>query len=118
MDSAAMEIIAGLAERLGTTGEHLWATLLTQARLSAVSDIVYFLVFGYALNYAFGLIRKYKNGAYEDGEDDEVYGLMSVLWLVVLLLYVFMLLASVNGIAAGIFNPDYWALDYVMGHLK
>ena len=41
MNDQTLELIRDLAEKLGTTTEHLWGVLVTQAYISGVGDVIF-----------------------------------------------------------------------------
>ena len=41
MNDQTLELIRDLAEKLGTTTEHLWGVLMTQAFISGIGDVIF-----------------------------------------------------------------------------
>lgn len=105
-------LLAGLAETLGTTVEHLWGVLLVQAPIDgAVSLICNLLLVLMLVGCASLTWYKIRQG---DWQQDAAIG--AVLGTGVLAVFTFLVVASsAQGIVAAFFNPEYWALMQLLG---
>lgn len=122
MDDKTTEMIAALAAKIGTTADHLWGVLVTQAPISGAIDLA--TVFVMVL-VAIGLVRfvrgkttppaKTQDDAYPTAEWDGEGAFAA--WTVTAL-YLFITftvaLSSAQGIVAAFFNPEYWALSTLL----
>ena len=125
MDDKTTALIEKLAEKLGTTAEHLWEVLLHQAPISGVvalvTDIVMALV-------AVGLVRFVKNkttkpvkteyNKYPEAEWEEEGAAFAWAGIVIYFLITGVVVSgSAEGILAAFFNPEYWALSHILGKI-
>lgn len=123
MDDKTAVLIEKLAEKLGTTAEHLWGVLLRQAPISGAVDLATAVVMVLA---AVGLVRfvkekttkpaETKDDRYpraEWAEEDAGFAwLGTVLYLITTGVVV---TGSAQEIVAAFFNPEYWALSHILG---
>jgi ABC-type Fe3+ transport system permease subunit len=124
MNEEISKLIQQLAEKLGTTAEHLWAVLCRQAPISATVDAVLCIAAIAATWAAFRLVKRKTTpvktksvSGYErqDAEwEDEPAFLAWILWIVLAIIAVATVMISANGIAAGFVNPEYWALKQII----
>lgn len=106
-------LVRELAEKLGITVDYLWAVLVKQAMISAVTDTLIFVVTGIALAAAgWGIVKALKSNDLDDLDDLEIFGELVVVALS--LAWFVCLMCSVSSIAAGFFNPEYWALKQLL----
>ncbi len=102
-------ILNVLAERFGTTVEHLWSVMVLQARVEAIQVIIALLTF---LAVGMFVIRWIFAHDFEDGEEESVArGLRVTAYLVVGFL---LFLAVIERGVTGLVNPEYWALEQVL----
>ena len=102
------ELLQEIAISLGTTVEHLWGVMVTQAPISSVT----FLVTSILMVVALWFSSKYLLGLEKD-EYDEFSINAIILWSVwgCIAFFTFIIaLSGLNAFIAGIFNPEYWAL--------
>ena len=120
------ELLAQLAEQLGTTSEYLWGVLINQARVYAISsslEILGMLIIGYALYRAHKKLSapieiddhgdNYGDSSLYDRYEEAVIAPMvigALIWSVMFLISFFIF----SNIITAIVNPEYWALKTVM----
>lgn len=108
-----MIILEKLAEKLGTTAEHLWGVLVYQAPISATADIfILIILWLFAVVWLRTVREKTKKGG--NGWDYEPAGLA---WIVVIVSFVVSFIITANSlpfIIAGFTNPEYWALKQII----
>lgn len=108
MDDQTAKLIQGIATKLGTTADHLWAVLIRQAPISASCDAVGIALLGAALILAWRKILKWKP------EDEPAkwigVGLLSVITAILIAL----ICDSIGEDIAGFVNPEYWALKQII----
>lgn len=115
-------LLEKLAEKLGTTTEYLWSVLIHQAPISALTDLLYFVlvIIGgiviFIIHKRLMKKNKYGNNKYDDS-DDGLIVLMVVVTLVWAIIFI-VCFFNIGNIITGFFNPEYWALNKVLGLLK
>ena len=125
MNSEATALIEKLAEKLGTTAEHLWGILLHQAPISGTIDLT--IVVGMVLT-AIGLVRfvrsktaipaKTENNQYPSAEwRNEDAGAAWFVTTAYLLITAAVTAILAHGIVTAFFNPEFWALSYILNKL-
>ena len=120
MDDKTTALLEKLADKLGTTAEHLWSVLVAQAPVSGAVDLALVLA---AISAAAGFTWRAWRGLQKITDSDGLFGpehkvvavcgtaVAAVFAAVVALLLV---LTSAHGIAAAFLNPEYWALERVL----
>jgi len=106
-------VLEQLAVKLGTTTEYLWSVLISQAKISAITDLIYIV-----LNIIIGImlyklhINLSKRDLYDEYEEPLIAVMVigALVWCVIFLINFF----SIGGIINGFFNPEYWALQKVL----
>ena len=124
MDDKTTELITRLAEKLGTTAEHLWGVLLHQAPISGTINLVIsiFMVLSTVclVRFVKGKTTKAKTEVkvYPCAEwEDEGAALAWFLTAVYLLITFGTVTLSITGIVSAFFNPEYWALSHILGKM-
>jgi hypothetical protein len=110
MNEKTEQLVRELAEKLGTTVDHLWEVLVRQATVSAITDTITLAVFGAVLGVAaWRIVKELKKDYVPEPAifGGFIVGLLSLVWFI-------FLMSSVSGIAAGFFNPEYWALKQLL----
>ena len=115
MDDKTAEIINKLAEKLGTTAEHLWSVLIRQAPWSSAIDLLvlmfYIGVAGILYYLAYRSFRKFK----EDSEEGWILaGAIVALFAIIMSTVVCACVNEMSVILSGFFNPEYWALKQLV----
>ena len=123
MDEKTAALIEKLAEKFGTTAEHLWGVLVTQAPISGFVDLVICAALVFA---AAGVVQFVKRkttapketeeNRYTRAEWDAEGGELAWAGAAALCLIVgVVVIGSAQDIVAAFFNPEYWALKHVLG---
>jgi hypothetical protein len=123
MDDKTTTLVEKLAEKLGTTAEHLWDVLLHQAPISGVIDLVTDVVM---VMVAVGLVRFVKDkttkpakteySKYPQAEwENEGASMAWVAVAVYLIITGIVVIGSAERTLAAFFNPEYWALSHILG---
>lgn len=122
MDEKYQALIEALANKLGTTAEHLWGVLVRQAPISGVVDLVLCIVIATVTVWFVSLV-KHKTTApaatdeYRHPRAEWQEEAAFLAWAVALIAGVFALvcvICSAEGIAAAFANPEYWALKQLV----
>jgi hypothetical protein len=125
MNEQLGKLLQQLAEKLGTTVEHLWGVLVKQASITATIDLIYsmfliFILISTAL-YAPRTVQKIKEIT-EDSFGDSFCAYMTaviggIAWIV-LLIFILDWFGNFSMIMAGFMNPEYWALTTLLKMIK
>ena len=117
MNQEVIEMLKVLADKFGTTTEHLWSVLLNQAFLSGLFSTAFLSVILISsvwwVRFALARIKKEKeeNGYYSYPEDS------AILWISIILLIPACGIVStiiVYDIMTAFLNPEYWALNRLL----
>ena len=119
------EILQALADKFGTTVEHLWGVLIKQAEISAIVNSVSILLMVSIVIWCFRLLRdKTIEPEQIEGEshkypkwDEETAFYAWCIWGTISFVLSFYIFDAMQLIIAGFFNPEYWALHKIMGKL-
>lgn len=123
MTETTEKLIRELADKLGTTTEHLWGVLVRQAIISGLTKLVIivlwvsFMIWGYRL-----IIRKTKTPpkTESDQHPDAEWGSRDegfIAWLIWSFLALWTLVfvcCEATDIMAALFNPEYWAIKQII----
>lgn len=125
MNEETTQLIQQLADKLGTTSEYLWGTLIRQAKIDSIVTLFQFLligIFGYVIFriHKSLSIKKDYDGYSETGyqhyqETASIFMIISVCLFVMLLIASFF---SIPDLVSGFLNPEYWALKEILKSIK
>lgn len=119
MNEQQIKLLEKLAEKLGTTVEHLWSVLVKQALIDAITgcaSTVFILVLGFiALNGA----RKLKVDEYGDiqlnDKDTSIPKVVVIIACFVLIITgLFCATFDVGAITTALLNPEYYAFKQIV----
>lgn len=113
MNDETIKLVRDLADKLGTTTEHLWGVLVKQAAINASLTLVWnlfaliiFIILGYYIP------RVIKKAADTDSEELSFALLIAAVALgVVCIVWICSIPGSISSIMSGFYNPEYWALN-------
>lgn len=115
MSQEITEILNVLAERFGTTVEHLWVVMVRQAYINAIGIVAFYIVTAITTYY---LVRFVKTNKKENSFDYFIMDNLAVfLMSVVNLIMIVVCVALFGSILTAIFNPEYWALQQIFSLL-
>lgn len=124
MNDETAKLIQQLADKLGTTAEHLWGVLVRQAPLAATWGIFELFIDGAIAALFWVIARKLviRAAKMDDDGSDELalfacYASAFVCGVIALVFTVGFMLGDLGGFAttlAGFFNPEYWAFKQVV----
>ena len=121
MNDKTIELLNKLADKFGTTVEHLWGVLIKQAAITAVAEIVMALVMIAAWVWMFRFVRgktaeqPETSDRYAHPEWEQEGALIA--WIVVCIAALITCLQIYGALTTGataLLNPEYWALKQVM----
>lgn len=119
MENKLIEVLEKLAAKLGTTAEYLWAVLIKQAYISALTSmsfILFTIVFGFSL-------WKIHKSFMDDDRKMSYYNQDEALIFPMIFAavgFAFCLIASfmmISDVIIGLTNPEYWALEKILKSL-
>lgn len=105
-----MQLLAQLAEKLGTTSEFLWETLLKQAQLALVTNSLFLLMLIITLVRCILAIKSLMK---ERGEDFDKELLLVILF-VLAFTFTGLTIVTIHDVLTLSINPEYWALKHVL----
>lgn len=122
MNETTEKLVRELAEKLGTTTEHLWGVLLKQAPISAASDTIIMLIMLAILWGGYRLVRektkvppKTEENRYPDAEweCEEAFAAWGVLGLYAIITLI-VTCCTISSVVTATMNPEYWALKQLL----
>ena len=117
MNEQTTKLIEELAQKLGTTAEYLWAVLIKQAPISAMTDLLFFILASFSGILLYKLHKwMSEKDIYEDYEDIAIAPMivLTILWGIIWIVFFF----SLGNVITGFLNPEYWALKEVLDVAK
>jgi hypothetical protein len=103
-------VLEKLAGKLGTTTDYLWGVMIKQATITAVTDIIQYIVLIIVSCLVFKKTSKYNMNS-------DKFPFMPILAGFLGLMLIVMFFAIPNTITA-LINPEYWALDKILSAIK
>ena len=122
MKNQTTELLEKLAVQLGTTAEYLWSVLLVQARISAMTDLI-FLILAILSGYLLYRTHRYLSQGTEDAhsiyyEKEEAVMIPMIIGLIIWITFFLVMFFSIGNIISGLFNPEYWALNKILNSIR
>lgn len=117
MNEETTKLIRELAEKLGTTTEHLWAVLIRQAPISSLVDLVLIPALAMALWLSLRIASKGVKGLEESFNHDDQNIIMTLgggAFFCLFAILLAFLLCDLDLAIAGLLNPEYWALKQII----
>lgn len=125
MDNNTEKLLEQLANKLGTTAEYLWQVLLKQSKVSATTDIFFFIlvcIVGVVLwKVHMRLSKEDKEDSYSQNlyeKHEFVYALPMIILALVWAGFLIGSLCTMPNIINGYLNSEYWALKEVLDTIK
>lgn len=122
MNQETLAILNRLAEKFGTTVEHLWGVLVKQAFISAVTDLFHVLTLLIVASAGLVLVYRKTRTPPETEKDrdpqaewdgDPAFYAWCIALTALIPIYV-SIIASAPNIISGFLNPEYWALQQIL----
>jgi hypothetical protein len=115
MNDQTAKLIEQLATKLGTTSEYLWGILLMQAPVNATVILVQLVLLTIA---GIGLFKAHRHLSDDDNKVsyDRQFG-VEIGMGIITLVYIILLIIGfchISQMINGFFNPEFWAVDYIM----
>ena len=123
MKEEITQMLRELATQLGTTTEFLWGVLIRQAFISGTYNailVVVCIVTITSVKLKETFLTEIKQSLpYAQREKLEAWQIFSIITLSIASVISLVVLAATSGnMMTALFNPEYWALNKVMGMLK
>ena len=114
MNDKLQDALIVLANKLGTTAEHLWSVLVKQAPITGVVDLVVLItLITVALCWTYFVRRKSGKG-WCRADSEFAWACVAGAWFVVFICF----LSFITDIISAFANPEYWALKQIMQLMK
>ena len=122
MNEQTEKLILELAEKLGTTAEHLWGVLVKQAQINAAIDLlIMIVVLGISLVW-YRLVKSKTTKPPISNDDPYPYAEWSdefaiIAWTLLAIWGVgalIALLCTISTVATALMNPEYWAIKQIL----
>lgn len=122
MNDETTQLLRELSDKFGTTAEHLWGVLISQAPISATVNlliVVILITFSWVvIRFVYGKTRApeptekdpYPSAAW----DDEAALTACLITFSATIIAVASALGMVENIVTGYLNPEYWALKQLL----
>ena len=122
MNETTDKLIRDLAEKLGTTADHLWGVLCRQATISGVTNLLVIGVWAILLVCAFKFVQrktttplKTEEDRYPRAEwDEEGKSVARVVFGAATIITVLIVGCNLEYIIGSLLNPEYWALKQIV----
>ena len=122
MNEQTEKLVRELAEKLGTTVEHLWEVLIRQASITAISNgitiaILSLIIFAtyYFIKIKTKCPQQTQNDPYPSPEwDVEIAALAWFVFGLITLFASIFIMCGIYEIITCLLNPEYWALKQVI----
>ncbi len=125
MDTNTADLLKQLADKFGTTVEHLWSVLVKQATVNACANALetalglgLIIAIGYFLRWLTKPRRKEAQDQYETGAlcdwDDGWPVAISIILVVGVIVWLVVAGITVESVIVAINNPEYFALQEVL----
>jgi hypothetical protein len=116
MNEQTEKLLRELAEKLGTTAEHLWSVLIRQARIDAVTSIVLLVATASFLAVLLWLARfSCKKGIDSINDDGWIFAtVVFAIGAIILAVTLIVQVSELGLIVSGLCNPEYWALKQII----
>jgi hypothetical protein len=114
-------MLAELAEKLGTTIEHLWGVLLYQSFIFGISASFISMIMLAILIGTFYYLKKVGNERRKkvDWECEYDVDFLTIGWVfftIIAIVFPIVILVTFYEIFTAFFNPEYWALQTILKH--
>ncbi len=114
-------LLEQLAAQLNTTVEFLWETMVRQAYVSAIGQIVlyvFYSIFAFvSVKYIPRIWRSYKElDSYSNEELPHIFGVIAL--SVLLFIFTGLAVAEIPNLITKFVNPEYWALQQILEFIK
>lgn len=123
MNEQTEKLIRELAEKLGTTVDHLWGVLIRQAGISGITNLIVCAAWAAMLVWGYKLIRrktavppKTKENEWPHAEWDAGDGqaLAWAIWGIATIITALVVGCNLEYIIGALANPEYWALKQIV----
>ena len=116
------KLLEQLAVKLGTTTEYLWGVLIKQAAITGISNIIFYIitifsVIGY-VKFLLYISPKLDEWEYKKESLRMMSCIGIFIWTVINMIIIIVAFVSIEETISAFANPEYWALDNILGKLK
>jgi hypothetical protein len=118
MDQKITDLLTKLAEKLGTTIEHLWRILIQQAHVQVAKNLTIMVVLAITeILISKNVFRLLKNRSFEDIDDFKSVFMLIVFIIVSVVTLIYGVRLTLDTFDAAL-NPEYWAFRKIFELVK
>jgi len=115
LEDKITNLLEKLANKLGTTIEHLWNILIHQAYIEAFKNIIMIAFFIIAEILIFKYAVRYNKGKSLEDIDNDFRSITVIILFIIISVFTIIMIASlIPETIDAIFNPEYWALNHIL----
>lgn len=115
LDDKITNLLEKLADKLGTTIEHLWNILIHQAYVEAFKNIAIIAFFIIAEILIFKYTIKYNKGKSLEDIDNDFKSIAVIILSIIISVFTIAIIGClIPETVDAIFNPEYWALTHIL----
>lgn len=120
-EKLVIDAVTVLANKLGTTGTHLWEVLVRQAPVSSIVSMSFYVIGIFLMiigwKSVFKLLKMSDNPKMDSETCQSIAIFISLISFVISILLL-LNIDSINIWISGLVNPEYWALQNVISTFK
>lgn len=113
MEENTERLLRELANKIGTTGEHLWEVLIKQAPISALSDLIMAVLWITIIMWTAKFLHN-KSNKWDTVIISVLWSIWGLLAIIIAMLFGFI----IKNIIEALINPEYWALQQILDIIK
>jgi len=122
MNDKTIELLNRLADKFGTTAEHLWGVLVKQAQIHAANQLIVAVVLVVLWTFMFRFVRGKTTSSdpipeseYPEGEWKSDEAIFAWVWVWGSLVFVLIVVCTTAASClTALLNPEYWALKQLI----
>ena len=114
---AVQTILQPLADKLGTTAQHVWELQVKQAYVDGYISTFWFLVGLFVIIRSYIVVKKITKGKVEIKKEDEDYHKI-VTYAIFIIIGIVVVLSNFSTILNCLINPEYYALQHLIQLVK
>ena len=112
-----------LAEKLGTTVEHLWEVTVKQTKIVyyeylayTILTLLFIIIAIWVIDFSLTGLANLPDG-YGNADEEAIYSVGIIFSTIVIIVSPFFLIANIKELITLKQNPEYWALSNILGKL-
>jgi hypothetical protein len=111
-------IFTAIANKIGSTSDHLWQVLIYQQKIEAITKII-IIGFTFLIGFSSGLYALFSKRNFIDIKENFTRRLLfAIVGAIFSLIFIILTMTLSNKIITGLMNPEYSALQYILALIK